>query len=61
MYSIKSIISFIKILRVIYFSFLSKYYLEVAVDALKEHEDNLYDEYVNLYMIYDRKSKTACA
>ena len=57
MYSIKNIISFIKILRVLYCTILSKYYLEVAVSALKEHEEELYDEYAMLYSVYREKAK----
>ena len=35
---------------------LSKEYLEKAVEALKEHEDELYHEYYNLYCVYRNKA-----
>lgn len=57
MYSIKNIMSYIKILQMLYFNCLSKWYLEEAVTALKEHDDKAYFEYTELYTIYKHKSK----
>lgn len=53
---IKNIVNTYKSKQVKRYEELSKDYLEKAVEAFREHDEELYDEYFNLYCVYRDKA-----